>query len=691
VDGAVVSGAHALLIGIDGYLPNAPFGPGKGGYEQLPACGTDVRAMADYLAEEVGVRRITLLTASRHEEGELPPEPRERWPTYENMVEAFHRITREAAPGDQVYIHYAGHGGVVPTAVPEVKGPRESDETLVPVDIGEPGARHLRDIELALLLRRMTERELYVTLVLDCCHSGGALRSGGFVRGPNGEPPRGIPNPDPTARPFESLAGTWEEIRAVLGPARKPGQRDAAPASLLRAQNAWVTLTACQANQQAYTLVGEDGVRHGVLSHEWLAALSAASPGATYQEIYDRVVPKIRERPSKQTPMLYGEGDRVVFGKDRIPRRSTVAVTSVLPGGREVKLNTGGIHGVVAGSRFGLYPAGCELIAPAHRQAVVEVTKLGAMDSLARVVGPLPDPPLGSGTQATLEHPGSVRLQAKVRVVEPEGRWLSVGRRAADALKTLLLEETTSFVRLAAGMDAADFTVIPQGEAWEIRDAWGQPLAFPLVPPIPFSTPEPAKRVVSRLEQLTKFRNVDRLVHPNPEVPLSGRLGVEWTGHPESGPLVLRKEQTADLRIANHSHLDLHVIVLVLRSDGSIQRAFLGSERAQSILLRRDEHGQGRGEERTLEMSGELFSGEGGAFERLKVFGFRKGWTQFGWLELPPWDGKPRPRPAFRRDDSLEVILASLAGEWPAKREVLVSGAAAQDWTLETLELRIEA
>jgi hypothetical protein len=386
--------------------------------------------------------------------------------------------------------------------------------------------------------------------------------------------------------------------------------------------------------------------------------------------------------------MLYGEGDRVVFGKDRIPRRSTVPVIAVERGGSQLKLNTGEMQGVVTGSRFGIYPGGCELIDAIHRRAVVEVIELGATDARAKVVGALPEPPLESGMQATLEHPGAVCLQSAVRVVEPEGRWLSAGPRAAGALKTLILAGKSPFVRLAAGVDAADLTVVANGTgAWEIRDAWGEPLDFPTVPPVPFEAPEAAQTVIHRLEQVTKFRNVDRLVHPGPKAP---KIEARWVGQPPAEPLVVGVGQPACLRLANRSFQDLHIVALILRSDGSIRRSSLGSERAQLLLLRGGEVGL-EGEAREFEITGQLAPGETAARERIKIFATIQSAINFGWLELPPWDGKPRFRPALRRNDPLEEILASLAGEWPAKRVVTISGHADQEWTVKTLELRVGA
>ena len=87
-------------------------------------------------------------------------------PTYENIVRAFAELTDIAQEGDRVHIHYSGHGGRAVTAYPELKDQHELDEGLVPTDYVHSG-RYLRDVELATLLKRMTDKGLIVTLVLD--------------------------------------------------------------------------------------------------------------------------------------------------------------------------------------------------------------------------------------------------------------------------------------------------------------------------------------------------------------------------------------------------------------------------------------------------------------------------------------------------------------------------------------------
>ena len=181
---------YALLIGIDCYLPNRF--PNGGSYTSLSGCVRDIYHVADFLQYNLGMpqERIVKLTATNTGAKE-PPEPREQWPTYEAMVAAFKGISDMAQPGDQVYIHYSGHGGRAPTIYPQLKGPAGQDEALVPTDIGNSEARYLRDVELAKLLNDMVSKGLVVAVVLDSCHSGGMTR--GSVRRHEGQ--RKLPSP----------------------------------------------------------------------------------------------------------------------------------------------------------------------------------------------------------------------------------------------------------------------------------------------------------------------------------------------------------------------------------------------------------------------------------------------------------------------------------------------------------------
>src|SRR5215831_1755970 len=155
---------YALLIGVDCYLPNSL--PGGGFYPSLGGCVRDINLVENFFKNRLGLpaEQIFKLTATNNGTT-TPPESKELWPTYENMVKAFNKITNTAQPGEQVYIHYSGHGGRSVTAYPNVKGANGLDESLVPTDIGDSEARYVRDLEIACLLKKMADKGLVVTVV----------------------------------------------------------------------------------------------------------------------------------------------------------------------------------------------------------------------------------------------------------------------------------------------------------------------------------------------------------------------------------------------------------------------------------------------------------------------------------------------------------------------------------------------
>jgi hypothetical protein len=178
--GGTSANRHALLIGIDHYLPGQL--PDGTYYPNLGGCVRDITHVDEFLKSRLKLDegQIVKLTASSVG-AEKPSEPRDRWPTYENLVAAFKKLTETAQAGDHVYIHYSGHGGRAATLAPAQKGPDGIDEALVPTDIHTSEARYLRDVELAVIFRRMVKKGIRLGVVLDSCHSGGAVRGVGNV------------------------------------------------------------------------------------------------------------------------------------------------------------------------------------------------------------------------------------------------------------------------------------------------------------------------------------------------------------------------------------------------------------------------------------------------------------------------------------------------------------------------------
>ena len=198
---------YALLIGINHYLPKPV--PDEGIYFPLNVCVRDVLLVENFLLKikKIPNENIIKLTASSNGSTE-PSEPPEKRPTYENIVKSIHQLEMLAKPGDQVYIHYSGHGGRVKTSFPEIKGDNGLDEALVPMDISDPSVPYLRDVEIAHILKRMLNKGLIPIVVLDCCFAGSITR--GVITTRGGRSIDTLPRSTTSlVASKEELLGTW--------------------------------------------------------------------------------------------------------------------------------------------------------------------------------------------------------------------------------------------------------------------------------------------------------------------------------------------------------------------------------------------------------------------------------------------------------------------------------------------------
>ena len=92
-------------------------------------------------------------------------------PTYENIIAAYKQLAEEAQPGDAVFCHYSGHGcSIRDDEQEEADG---KDEALCPVDYASAGV--IRDDDVYDILVAAMPRDVHVTCVMDCCHSGTIL------------------------------------------------------------------------------------------------------------------------------------------------------------------------------------------------------------------------------------------------------------------------------------------------------------------------------------------------------------------------------------------------------------------------------------------------------------------------------------------------------------------------------------
>lgn len=507
-----ISKLYALLIGIDCYLPNQL--PDGGSYKNLGGCIRDIRHVEDFLKLKLKMQpeQIFKLTASDIGKPE-PAEPPEKRPTYENMVAMFNHLTEVAEPGDQVYIHYSGHGGRTKTNYPQLKGENGIDEALVPTDIGNSTARYLRDIEIAKLLERMVDKKLVVTVILDSCHSGGA------TKGDDAEI-RGLDTIDETPRSTESMVASDEELAKTWKALTKSETRNFQLGSgWLPQPEGYVLLAACRSNESAFEYAFNGKERNGALTYWLLDSLDPLTPGLTYKVLHDRLLAKIHSQFQRQTPQLQGEGSRLVFGSDRISLQYAVNVNQI-DANKGLLLNGGQVQGLSKGAQFAIYPPGTTDFTEVNKRlALAEITSVGATESWAEIKETFRSESIEQAAQALLINPKSVKLVRKIRLVEKaEGTQenelpTEVDQKQSAALQAVAdaMPIGNGWVELVSGNETADYQVIinRNGE-YEICDPSTTPIAN-LRPTLKIGELDAAASVIKRLVHLAKYRATQQL------------------------------------------------------------------------------------------------------------------------------------------------------------------------------------
>lgn len=155
-----------IVMGIDDYEFFEPFDPDK------PARGhTDLQgAAAD----------ATVIGSALRQVGVDLPDNRfltNRGATLPAFEAAWRDVIAQAAPGDRLFVSFAGHGGQEEEAAAPLDEKDGLDETIMFADFNPESAREgrLNDDQLRELL--LSAPHLQIIWVMDSCHSGGLERS----------------------------------------------------------------------------------------------------------------------------------------------------------------------------------------------------------------------------------------------------------------------------------------------------------------------------------------------------------------------------------------------------------------------------------------------------------------------------------------------------------------------------------
>ncbi len=633
----------ALLIGIDYYQPN-PY------YKSLQGAVRDIDKVADYLekSRQVPSEKITRLTSPLPDTNSLADvraARQEMPPTYENIVKAFNRITETAQAQDLVYIHYSGHGGRAKTAYPDLKGEGQYDEGLVPMDVGNDGY-YLRDVEMATLLKRMTDKGLIVTVIFDSCHSGGATRGDGEIRGSrNGEP-------DTKDRPADSAVATREELvqnwlNLTQGDQKEgwlPNQRD------------YVFLGACRPTELAYEAAFDSKDRNGALTYWMIDTLVNSKSALTYQSLYNRVKGMIQSKFPNQLPMLLGEGDRLVFGDKQQYKPYTLVVIDVTEDQKEITLDAGMAAGLSSGTRFAIYPTD-DVSDKTQQLAIAELTdEIQADKSTARILSPdeggiVVKGKIEPGASAVMVT-APVNLIKKVRLFTQK----QAGDREQDLPVNLVDKQVEALAKVRQALVDNGWVVevkdgeeahyqVAVGKDGEYEICIGMPIKN-LRPPLKIDDLEAPQKVVDRLVHLGKYQAVQELDNPASE--LTDYLEFELCDKnkqpfPDPQNVSLKPGEVSFLKLKNTYEQTLNVAVLDLEPTWEISQVPVQGKIASFLPL---DPGQEAFTKLRLQLPGDYQQ----IMETLKVFA-TKGVANFQWLLLPSLDEQPATRGATLNEE----------------------------------------
>ena len=140
---------RALLIGIN-Y---------SGQEGELSGCHNDVMNMKEYIMDSQGFKESDITILMDYGDFEDP--------THANILKQCRKLVSESLSGDLVLFHFSGHGGRL------LGQSSKYEDTLIPSDHEVAG--HINDEDLFQNLICSMAPGVYLSCLIDCCHSGGPV------------------------------------------------------------------------------------------------------------------------------------------------------------------------------------------------------------------------------------------------------------------------------------------------------------------------------------------------------------------------------------------------------------------------------------------------------------------------------------------------------------------------------------
>jgi hypothetical protein len=562
---------RALLIGINRYPQIAD--------ADLQGCVNDMELVRSLLVGRFAFPRANTRTLR---DGEA---------TRASVLAALDELAAAVGEDDVVVLFYAGHG----SRLADPRAPGRLIESMVTHDSGrgDKPNRDVLDEEIDAWVRRINERTPYLTLLLDCCHSGSVTRD------PFGEKTREVEadlrapaamfaggEPPPVLAATRSL-GRGAETGGTGWP---PGGRRA------------VMVAACRADEFANehrTFDGEKVVRHGALTFFLGQALARLEGAATWRDVFEQVAPAITARYARQHPQAEGKLDELLFGTAEVRPGSYLRVLPP-PGeageageaGDEVTLDGGAAHGVAPGSLWTIRACGGRAGDAGEEVAAVRVESVAAATSRGRIERAAGHGKPEPGMRAFLAEQQLPAPGLRVALAAPAERSAEAGRLArlldGDALLAPVEDAAAADVLvrcLPARAGAGPGDPCPGAGAltawtWAAVGRDGR-LAAHLLAERPPQPPD-FDGLLRDLRGVARYQALVALDNPDPASRLRGRVALRVRRRrdgrldaaepaPGAGVPLFREAEAAEFEIANDSAAPVRVSLVEFGCDGRIQ------------------------------------------------------------------------------------------------------------------------
>ncbi|MFF4233437.1 caspase domain-containing protein [Streptomyces sp. NPDC001820] len=421
--------------------------------------------------------------------------------SYAGITQALRQLCRDTQHGDGVVVYFSGHGSL-----------RGDLQYLVPVDIEQSTPTDFRGFlaaELTAMVRVLTRITPNVTCVLDCCHSGGAVRDAAHE------------------------SGRWR-LKSVT-PAKVAHDDGLARAAALARRKAplvpdVVRLTACQQHGSAFEAeVRPAAGRQGVFTAALADVLDTpAARQVPWSVLIARVRDRVKQQQMMQWPDAGGPSGRLPFSLEE--RSEPERLPLVRRDGRFI---------VPGGAVFGLdrkdsvrmvFPRDDPWREPTGREAdeSEEATVQATVDAMEGGDAVLRTPseadalagevPLSAGLFTAELPPGSYALP--LRVHDRRRVCVDGSGQLADALR----RELAKSPRLAETHVGPVFaTVLLHNGAATVLNRYGLPFREPLE-----ATPSQVSRITGLLEDLARGDRVRALRDPENAALLSADVQVRF-------------------------------------------------------------------------------------------------------------------------------------------------------------------